>query len=189
MNTKMYRQDGLVACQFGEYRDEMGAYSIECDFDTNKNQWMFFKCYDDETVETSERNIPPDALLYVQCAILQEAGQKGKTRGEDIKLLAITLDDKSQVVYAIDKNWLRTAYPNYGSDLTINKDKLAAKALVERKVAFTYRPGAEHPFMFFDMSTAEKGYTMFAGMLAQVLQAAGHDEAADIVQAMMAKLA
>ena len=188
METKMYRQNGVLACQFGPYRDETGDYSFECDFDIRKNQWMFFKCYDDETVETSERNIPQDALLYVQCAILQEAGRQGKPQGENIQLVTVVLDDKQKVVYAINKTWLRTVYPNYGSDLTVNKDKLVIKALIEKQVAFIYRPGTEHPFMFFETYKSQNGYAMFADMLAQVVQAAGHDDAAGIIKSLASRL-
>lgn len=186
MNIKMFYDKDLTVCRFGSYKDKNGTYFVECEYTPSKNDWAFFKCYENDTVDATDADVSPEMQLYIQRLVLNATGQKVHLRSQkEVRMLGTKLGDKNEVLYAIDNDWLEQNFKNFSEGNVDECEQVIARAMLEKSVAFIYQTNAGHPFIFTETNSSEKGYVAFADVISQILRMTGHEDAATVVDRLL----
>lgn len=186
MKIKMFYEKDLTVCRFGGYKDKKGTYFVECEYIPSENSWAFFKCYENDTVEATNADVSPEMQLYIQRLVLNATGQKVNLRYQKgVRMLGMKLGDKGEVLYAIDNDWLAQNFKSFNEDNVDECERVIARAMLEKKVAFIYQPNTGHPFIFTETNSSEKGYIAFADVISQILRMTGHEDAAVVVDRLL----
>lgn len=186
MNIKMFYEKDLTVCRFGNYKDKNGRYVVECEYVPSENSWAFYKCYMDDTVNATDADVSPEMQLYIQRLVLNATGHKVQLRCQKgVRMLGMKLEDKGEVLYAIDNEWLTQNHKTFNEENVNECERVIAQAMLEKKVVFIYQSNTGHPFIFTKTDSAEKGYIAFADVISQILRMTGHEDAAVVVDRLL----